>query len=591
MKSAKGTNIRENSKEDYLMKKLLTFLIISTYCIAISLTSSVYAEEPTFVSITNASSDDQILENGDGVALDINISQVRDSDTTVTLDFNDSIASPSLDFKLRYKTNYSDISIALDNTADVIIPAGKAKITVFLYSILDCEDENNESIAIKIATVSNNLEISEDILSPIIIEDNNYDANYYYVAMNGDDSNDGTCLNPVKTLETALYRFRNNDKTTLIIRDGTYNEINNKHVLKNGSEETPIIIRAEYPGNVFLVGNRSELERDGSDDKGLVIQEASHVSIQNIHFKNFGTGIEINNASNIDIDNCTFENNGHSGLSIVNSSNIKVTNSAFIGLIPNENSVDSNGLLCNDLCAIQDYGVAIWGSDQVSVSDSYFYGRHHQALSFKEGDTNGLAERNVFVGALYTAIFLGQNYENNAPRSTNLIARYNIVLDEDNFPVKSPIRVDNVENATVEYNYFEGFDYSNNLSAIFILKRVEGLINVNHNILSYGVNEGNVGAFEIDNDNGCPNIDTTINISQNTIYKVHHSLTTYNNECAERANMSNNIVYKLLDDPDGLSNDNPGFVEDPIKLNLSFDTRPVDFDSLYEQLTQPFIID
>lgn len=571
------------------MKKILTFLIISTYCIAISLTSSIYAEEPALVSIINASSDDQILENGDAVALDINISQIMDSDTTVTLDFNDSIASPSLDFKLRYKTNYSDISIASDNTADVIIPAGKAKITVHLYSILDCEDENDESIAIKIATVSNNLEISENILSPILIEDNNYDDSYYYVAMNGDDSNDGTCLNPVKTLETALYRFRGNDKTTLIIRDGTYNEVNNKHVLKNGSEGNPVIIRAEYPGNVFLVGDRNELERQGGSD-GLVIQEASHVSIQDIHFKNFGTGIKIYNASNVDINNCTFENNGHSGLSIVNSSNIKVTNSSFIGLIPNENSVDSNGLLCDNLCAIQDYGVSIWGSDQVSISDNYFYGRHHQALSFKEGDTNGLAERNIFIGALYTAIFLGQNYENNAPQSTNLIARYNIVLDENNFPVKSPIRVDNVKNATVEYNYFEDFDYSNNLSAIFVLKRAEGVININNNILSYGVNEGNVGAFEIDNDDGCPNPDTIINISQNIIYKVHHSLTTYNNECAERANMSNNIVYKLLDDSDGISNNNPGFAEDPVELDLSFDTRSVDFDSLYEQLTQPFII-
>lgn len=72
--------------------------------------------------------------------------------------------------------------------------------------------------------------------------------------------------------------------------------------------------------------------------------------------------------------------------------------------------------------------------------------------------------------------------------------------------------MDNVEDANVTDNYFQDFDYSNNLSGIFVLKRVEGDINIANNILSFGQNNNNSGAFEIDDDDGCPQSSTLMKI-------------------------------------------------------------------------------
>ena len=151
------------------------------------------------------------------------------------------------------------------------------------------------------------------------------------------------------------------------------------------------------------------------------------------------------------------------------------------------------------------------------------------------------------------------------------------------FPVKSPIRIDNVENATVEYNYFKDFDYSNNLSAIYILSKVKGDINIRHNILAFGQDNEHSGGFVIEDDYDsyedrndiCPTIN--INISNNILYKVHHMLTK--NNCSSNAILTNNHAYKLLKDN---PSDKPN---EPIEENLSIEN----YKRLYQQLTQPIL--
>ncbi|HFC93383.1 MAG TPA: hypothetical protein ENJ51_11295 [Leucothrix mucor] len=570
------------------MKKVILFLSVGIF-VPILFLSSAFATNTT-ANLDNISSDNSILENGDGVHFDLKLSKTLNTDTILTLSFSPSTAQATTDFKLRYQESYDDIPINQNNEAFVTIPAGKLSVRITVYTVHDCLDEELEYINMQINTVTNNIILGQNISASIAIEDNTYDDSFYYASTDGIHGNDGSCSHPF-TLDEGLYYLReakntHPEKTTLIIRDGTYRDVNSLFVLRSGTAENPIVIRAEYPGNVFFLGQRTDAERDGSTDYGLMIQEASHVIIKDISFINYGVGVKIYNSggtnlsptSNITIENCSFTDNGHAGINIIRSSNVNIKNSFFMGSIPAENSLDSNGNLCDSLCAIQDYGVAVYDSNNTSILDNMFIGRHHQVVSFKEGDTNGLVERNIFVGALYTAIFLGQNYINGSPASSNLTARYNIVMDTEDFPVKSPLRIDNVENATVEYNYFEDFDYSNNLSAIYILSRATGNININNNILAFSQNNAHSGGFEIENRYGCPPMGTNININDNVLYKVHHVLTE--NECSNQAILTNNQAYKLFI--------NAPFVDelsDPVEQNPSVS----EYENLYQLLSQPIL--
>lgn len=567
------------------MKKIIIFFV------ALLFTSTVFSENNTIVNIENIASDNSILENGDGVFIDIKLSNIKNSSTNITLSFLSSTAEPNIDFKLRYQATYDDIVINDNGEAVVAIPAGESSVRIFPYTLADCIDENIETINMQISNVDNNVIIGQGTIDNIAIEDNSYDDSYYYASTDGVSGNDGSCSQPF-SLAIGLYYLRDNpEKTTLIIKNGTYRVTNSTFVYGVGTAEKPITIRAEYPGNVFFVGNRSETEQDGSFDYGLMIQEASHVLIKGISFINFGTGIKIYHDGNnpalaetkhITIDNCDFINNGHAGIEVTRASNIIVKSSSFIGSIPVENSVDSQGSQCpqGQLCAIQDYGINAYNSNNITIKDNLFYGRHHQAVSFKEGVNNGLVERNTFVGALYTAIYLGQNFTENSPKSENLTARYNIVMDKEGYPVKSPLRIDNVNNALVEHNYFEDFDYSNNLSGIYILPRATGNININHNIMAYGQDNQKSGAFEIEQAYGCPSINTNINISNNLLYKIHHVLSI--NNCSNQAILTNNKAFKLLEN--GPSLDAPS---DPVEVNMSAESSL--FDNVYQQLTQPII--
>ena len=569
------------------IKQALLILIIFLFVACGGETSSSPAP---VVNLKHTSSHSTILENGDSVDLNLILSETVDTDTAVTLSFSSSTAQSSEDFKLRYQHSNETIPIHQNNEALVMISAGKLSVKITLYSVYDCLDEGLESIKVQIKDVSNQIMLGEDISISVAIEDNTYDESFYYASTDGIAGNDGSCDQPF-TLADGLYylreaKYNHPEKTTLVLKEGVYRDINASFVLRSGTAGHPIVIRAEYPDKVFFVGQRTDAERDGSDEYGLLIQEASYVTIKDISFANYGIGIRIYDSndtdasptSHITIENCTMTDNGHEGIEVVRSSHVTIKNSYFMGSIPAEDSRDWEGNLCDSLCAIQDYGVAVYGSSNTDILDNIFVGRHHQVVSFKEEDTNGSVERNIFVGALYTAIYLGQNYVYDNPKSMNLTARYNIVMDAEGFPVKSPLRIDNVEGATVEYNYFEDFDYSNNLSGIFVLKRAKGTIDIKNNILAFGINNHNSGAFEVDDDDGCPSAETSINITDNIAYKVHHLLTE--NGCSNQAVLSNNQAYKLFVSDPSINKPN-----DPVEQNLSFS----DYESLYQQLTQPIL--
>ncbi|MFC7391636.1 DUF1565 domain-containing protein [Scopulibacillus cellulosilyticus] len=147
-----------------------------------------------------------------------------------------------------------------------------------------------------------------------------------YVAVNGDDQNDGTKSKPFRTLKKAASEAKAG--TTVFIRKGTYNE---KLVVKHsGTKSKPIIFRAYKKDKVVLSGkNLKDVEGDTSlitiNNKnyltisGLTIQDlttdlsdetvmgiyvtgsSSHITLENNHVHRIKTLAEDGNAHGIAI--------------------------------------------------------------------------------------------------------------------------------------------------------------------------------------------------------------------------------------------------------------------------------------------------
>lgn len=129
------------------------------------------------------------------------------------------------------------------------------------------------------------------------IQDNNY------VSLQGNDNNDGTLDNPWRTIQHAIEQLGSGD--TLNILEGTYDggiDISDFDANHDG-----MVIRSYQNDEVTITGA-------GLDDYGslIKIEEAHHVVIQNLKFKNYqkldAQGIAVINSSNVSILNNEFEN-------------------------------------------------------------------------------------------------------------------------------------------------------------------------------------------------------------------------------------------------------------------------------------------
>ncbi|PWA07143.1 hypothetical protein DCC39_16780 [Pueribacillus theae] len=150
--------------------------------------------------------------------------------------------------------------------------------------------------------------------------------NAIYVAVNGDDQNDGKKSKPYRTLKKAASEAKAG--TTVFIRKGTYNE---KLVVKHsGTKSKPITFRAYKKDKVVLSGKKlKDAEGDTSlitiDNKnyitisGLIIQDlttdlsdetvmgiyvtgsSSHITLENNHVRRIETLAEDGNGHGIAI--------------------------------------------------------------------------------------------------------------------------------------------------------------------------------------------------------------------------------------------------------------------------------------------------
>jgi hypothetical protein len=276
-------------------------------------------------------------------------------------------------------------------------------------------------------------------------------AKTYYVSLEGDDANKGkTGKKAFRTIARGVSALKAGD--TLVIRAGDYGaEMIN--VAASGRKGKPITVKAEKPGEVVLTGL--------GKGRCFKIVDKSHVVVEGIKFTNYTVGVYIRRASHTTVRKCIFVNNHGAGITL-NDGNPKECKLSHHHLFTENQFLDYAGSgLASPLSGggMQDYGLCMYFSSKVEVTNNYFYGHHHQCCSFKEIMVDCRAANNVFEGAYYTGIYLGQNLDgskgNYSKRSRNLIAEGNTFRPTGEFRLKAPIRVSNVTGAIVRNNFMD----------------------------------------------------------------------------------------------------------------------------------------
>jgi len=266
-------------------------------------------------------------------------------------------------------------------------------------------------------------------------------ATTYYVALWGNDNWSGTSPDSAwRHIAYGTQRVKAGD--TLIILPGNYGN-EQARIANSGTPTAPIVIKGDTSGEVIMEG-----EGDGN---GIRIEGNSYIVIQGITFTNYSAGVFIyHKGSYITVRGCSFIENTSGGfLTWGTSSDISLCHH----LLAEENRF-------SDYTDKQDYGIYFCYAKNVIAKNNYFFGWHHQALSFKRRVYYGIAKNNIFEGFRYTALYLGQNLDaqGDINRCRYLIAEGNVFRPALGYRAKRPIWVSNVEYAVVRNNFMEGKD-------------------------------------------------------------------------------------------------------------------------------------
>jgi parallel beta-helix repeat protein len=270
----------------------------------------------------------------------------------------------------------------------------------------------------------------------------------YNVSLSGDDSNPGTEGSPFRTIQRGVSAAQAGD--TVLVETGNYGS-ENITIENSGTENARILIKAARAGDVILEGSDSScVDNDSCSGYGFLLEGKNFITIEGFEIRYYETGIEVNGGGNHLFRKNILKNNSGQGIQVWKSDNNLVEECQFIDPNP-------PGQVLKD--AIQDYGVNFYYSENSTVINSYFYGNHNQALSFKKGDHGGLVSGNTFEGCLYTCVYLGQNDED--PLCSDIIVERNVFRPAASpYRLKSPVHARNVVNAIIRNNFMEGMNES-----------------------------------------------------------------------------------------------------------------------------------
>ena len=334
---------------------------------------------------------------------------------------------------------------------------------------------------------------------------------------------------------------------------------------------------AETPGTVFLNGTRAENDLDGGG-YGLIIQ-GSFIRIDGLSLSNYSVAMSVEGDSEGNVHHqeffrCEFRSNGGVGLQNVRNDFVLVSECRFI----DDYSPDPEGAY-----SVQDYGVNFYWNSHIRVEDCYFFGNHHQCVSFKKNNTDGLITGCVFEGARYSAIFFGQD-EIPARFCEDLIAEYNIVRPAVGHPVKTPVNCANVRNAIVRNNYFEGFDgaeATGRSGAILIWNTAAGTQQVYGNILAFTSQRPGLIIEE--------GVADSIMVFNNTLHSLDtDAYVNLPNHLLVANNLSSECSGSHLQDHEPCFAGDLLFAGPVIQQPYADAPRQIDHDTYFTLLTEPF---
>ncbi len=190
----------------------------------------------------------------------------------------------------------------------------------------------------------------------------------FYVASNGNDSNDGSFANPFATLDHAQQAMENSSVRTTRVENGSYNVSNGLHLTSKDSGMSFIADAGQKP---VLTGSGSNLaELDG----------VSNLTLQGLSFENTGGSqgaVYVVNASWNNIVGNLFANNNNGVVLDGSAHNFvsgnEIDNSTTGGVVGNgssSNTVDSNRIVGTSLIGTgtQSAGVILTGGTDNTVS-------------------------------------------------------------------------------------------------------------------------------------------------------------------------------------------------------------------------------
>ncbi len=146
-------------------------------------------------------------------------------------------------------------------------------------------------------------------------------ANTYFVATSGNDTNSGTETQPWASIQKAANTLIAGD--TVYIKSGTYNE---RVIIQNSGTPDNNIVFSNYQSDVVVIDG-SGISWGGSWNGLFDISNKSYVHIIGLQVKNADyAGFWIKNSDNITIENCYTYNTFSSGIGVWNSSFITIKN-------------------------------------------------------------------------------------------------------------------------------------------------------------------------------------------------------------------------------------------------------------------------
>ena len=260
-------------------------------------------------------------------------------------------------------------------------------------------------------------------------------ATDYYVATDGNNTNNGTIVNPWKTITYAATQAYAGD--TVYIKGGHYGH---EHVVstRSGTASEPIVFKG-YDGTPVL---------DGQDwtGNGWLISNKNYITVDGIKIINYLEGIVLS-GKYITINNNVFEENGDAGCRLFGATSENITFS-YNEFYDYNNGKDNQ----------QDYGLQLYYASNITATNNYFYGEGHQDISLKHSITNAYIANNTFEGFYYTAIYLGQ--EAVGARTSNVIVENNTFRSVSGYRANDAIVLRFVDDVIIRNNFMDGASHS-----------------------------------------------------------------------------------------------------------------------------------